>query len=363
MVEKQMPKISIVMPIYNMEKYLHETIPCLLNQTFKDFELICIDDGSTDKSLKILTDYSQKDKRIQVYTQSNQGAATARNYGINKANGEYLLILDSDDVYHQEMLEKLYNKAIDTNADITICHSVEFNNLTGENLTSDWIINDGMLPNKKTFNHKDIPKNIIGFTQGWSWDKLYKTEFVKQNNLRFQNLKATNDMYFVMLSLVLANKITVIQDVLIRHRQNNINSISNSRDKNPYCFIEAIYKLKTSLEERNLYEPIKQSFINWIVEFCFWHLDTLKLKKNKINLAKKLKNVVFEDLGVYQLDKSYFYHEQTYNRVHCKKLYQHERWYQKIFSIRNQVHHNTKHKVLKVLGIKFKFRRNNYAKS
>lgn len=350
-----MPKISIIIPVYKVEKYIHECINSIINQTLQDIEIILIDDGSPDNCPQICDKYAQKDQRIKVYHQKNKGAATARNLGISKASGDYLLILDSDDIFSYDLCQKLYDEAIKHNNDITMCHSVEFDNKTNKELPSKWIIKDCFLPQQHVFNYTNIPKHIIGFCQGWSWDKLYKTSFVRKNHLKFQNLKCTNDMYFVMLSLILAERISIIDDILIRHRQNNFSSISNSRDKNPYCFIQAIYALKKTLEEKNLYEYVKQSFINWNVEFCFWHLDTLKNKKNKQKLLNKLKKEVFIKLDVYSLNADYFYKNTTYQRVQKIKLYKNPALYQTIFSVRNDDRRT--HKIITLLGAKIKIKR------
>ena len=350
-----MPKISVIMPVYRVEKYLNECIDSIINQTLQDIEIILIDDGSPDNCPQICDEYAQKDSRIKVFHQNNYGAANARNFGIKNATGKFLLILDSDDVFSPDLCQKLYKEAIKYNNDITICHSVEFDNNTNKEIPSDWIIKDFFLPEQHVFNYKDMSKHIIGFCQGWAWDKLYKTSFIRKHNLKFQNLKCTNDMYFVMLSLILAERISVIDDVLIKHRQNNFSSISNSRDKNPYCFIKAIYALKSTLEQKNLYMQVKQSFINWNVEFCFWHLDTLKNTKNKKKLLRKIKNEVFNKLEIYSLDANYFYKKATYERIQYIKSLKNDTWYQKIFSIRND--DRKTHKIITILGLKFKFKK------
>ena len=206
-----MPKISVIMPVYRVEKYLNECIDSIINQTLQDIEIILIDDGSPDNCPQICDEYAQKDSRIKVFHQNNYGAANARNFGIKNATGKFLLILDSDDVFSPDLCQKLYKEAIKYNNDITICHSVEFDNNTNKEIPSDWIIKDFFLPEQHVFNYKDMSKHIIGFCQGWAWDKLYKTSFVRKHNLKFQNLKCTNDMYFVMLSLILAERISVIK--------------------------------------------------------------------------------------------------------------------------------------------------------
>ena len=113
-----MYKLSVIIPVYNVENYLRECLDSITSQTVKDIEIICIDDGSTDNSPKILKEYQKKDSRIKIITKENGGQASARNLGIKKAQGEYIAFIDSDDFIESEMLEKLYTKAKDNNLDI-----------------------------------------------------------------------------------------------------------------------------------------------------------------------------------------------------------------------------------------------------
>src|SRR5574344_661413 len=124
-------KVSIIIPVYNTEEYLDECLQSLINQTLKDIEIICIDDGSTDCSAEILHEYSLKDSRIKVLKQRNYGQSAARNKGLMFANGEYISFLDSDDFISEDMLEKLYCKAKEQNTDITMCGITVLNSQTG----------------------------------------------------------------------------------------------------------------------------------------------------------------------------------------------------------------------------------------
>ena len=121
------PNISIIMPIYNSENFIKESLNSLINQTFKNFEIICVNDGSTDNTLKILKEFKKKDKRIHIITQNNMGAGFARNIGMKKAKGDYLMFLDSDDIFEQKMLEELFINIIINNVDVVICNSKNFN--------------------------------------------------------------------------------------------------------------------------------------------------------------------------------------------------------------------------------------------
>lgn len=113
-----MPKISVIVPVYNVAKYLERCLESILSQSFKDFEIICVNDGSTDNSLEILQQYAKKDKRIKIINQKNSGAGYSRNIGINAALGNYLSFIDADDWIDELFLEKVYHLAEVSSADI-----------------------------------------------------------------------------------------------------------------------------------------------------------------------------------------------------------------------------------------------------
>ena len=129
-------KVSIVMPVYNVQSYLDECLDTLQNQTLKEIEIICVDDGSTDLSPEILKKHQKADSRIKIITQHNSGAAVARNKGFEQVQGEYVLFLDSDDFYKDNMLEVAYKKACASKADITVFRTDEYD-AQKKNLQSD----------------------------------------------------------------------------------------------------------------------------------------------------------------------------------------------------------------------------------
>ncbi len=350
-----MPKVSVIIPVYNVEKYLRECLDSVVNQTLTDIEIICVDDGSTDNSLQILKEYANKDDRIKIIQQQNQGAGLSRNNGLKSATSDYTIFLDSDDYFELNMLEKLYNNALNENADITICRSREYFDRENVFLDLKNAVHEKYLPNKNVFNYKDMPKHIIGFCQGWAWDKLYKTSFLKKYNLEFPDIHNSEDAAFVFLSLVLADRISVIKDNLVIHRKIST-SLENKRDEYPFDYIKSAFILKEKLEQNNKYEDVKQSYINWLVVHSFWQLDTLKDKTNKKLLADKLQNEVFPVLNIYEYDKDYFYSEKDYRRLHSKNLLRNKKWYQNIFSLKNE----GVYKVITILGINIRIKNKKY---
>ena len=123
-------KVSVIVPVFNVGEYLSTSLDSILNQTLEDIEIICINDGSTDDSLNILEYYAKKDKRIKIISKENEGQGTARNVGLDNAQGEFISFVDADDFIKKDMLEKLYNKSVNGNLDLVMCKVSSFDNET-----------------------------------------------------------------------------------------------------------------------------------------------------------------------------------------------------------------------------------------
>lgn len=193
-----MPRISVIIPVYNVEKYLKECLDSVIEQTFSDIEIICVNDGSTDNSLNILNSYSINDNRIKIISQENTGLAPARNAGMKIATGNYIFFLDSDDYfYNKNVLEILYNKAIETNSDLILSKAKAFykgSNSHFENRIKN--LNNNFF-NFKPVEHKQIlPINFIELIEDYpctSWGVLYKRSFLKDNDIWFYNKRVIHE--------------------------------------------------------------------------------------------------------------------------------------------------------------------------
>lgn len=310
------PKISIIIPVYNTEKYLHECLNCVVSQTIKDIEIICIDDGSTDNSYQILQEYAEKDSRFVILQQENKGAGAARNKGIEIAKGEFVAFLDSDDFFEHDMLDVALDKIEKTQADFVIYNSNQFDNNTLQFVDSDWFVIYDFFPNEETFNYTQISGNIFKSIVGWAWDKLYRSSFVKKHNLRFQEQRTTNDALFVFSALFLANKISLLnkEKKLVHHRINNSSSLENTRSKSWMCFYNMLIALKERLIKENKFDELKHDFFNYALHFSIWNLNTLKEPVYSL-LKEKLKNEWFEALGLISIDESFFENKIEYQQM------------------------------------------------
>lgn len=312
--------VSVVMPVYNGEGYLRECLDSICGQTLRDIEIICVDDGSSDGSLAILDEYAAKDSRIKVIAQPNSGAAVARNKGIDIASGEYLSILDSDDRFEPKMLEKMVERARATDAQITICRCDGFEDGTEKPVPMMWSLQDKFVPDE-VFSAEQVGDALFFFVQGWAWDKLYLTSFVRENHLEFQNLRSSNDMRFTFLSLALARRMTTMGNVFVHQRRGRSTSISRTRQRNCDCFYSALLGLRDELSRRGLLERYKKAFENLCVHLSMWHFNTLsKDKYCFFFLYDKLREEYFPELGIGSQPAEYFLEGVRSDYEHCLEI-------------------------------------------
>lgn len=228
------PDISIIIPIYNCEKLLPNTLDCILNQTIKNIEIICVNDGSTDNTPKVLNSYLEKDSRIKVINKENGGQASARNKGMDIAKGKYIGFMDSDDIIPSNYYEELYNAALNENADIVQCRYWMVEE-TGEKY--EWALNP-MIMTHESRNKFFTNKLDLAYTSGVVWNKIYKKEIL--NNIRFvDNTSPWEDNPFIIEVFQKANKIVSIADTYHNYIQRNNSSIHEPNPKIHFRLLES----------------------------------------------------------------------------------------------------------------------------
>ena len=246
------PKISVIIPVYNVEKYLRQCLDCVVAQTLREIEIICVDDGSTDDSLKILNEYAASDKRITVLKQQNKGAGAARNAGMAAAKGEFLSFLDSDDFFEPNMLETMYDKAQEDGSDIVVCGYYKYDQQLGKetvvvNINKAFLNNSPIVP-------EEFGSNLFEVCYPNPWSKIFKRELLINNKLQFENLKSCNDITCVMTAEALAGKISAVNKPFVYYRCNTGSQTSTSRFGRNECFISAAAALEKNLRHFGLYD-------------------------------------------------------------------------------------------------------------
>ncbi len=256
---------SIIIPVYNVAPYLKECLDSIINQTFKDFEVICVNDGSTDNSLEILNEYAQKDDRIKVYSQENQGSGVARNYGLDMAKGKYIAFVDPDDWIELNHLETLYNTFQKTGVEVIEFDFKTINDITKEIKYCTYGQQRKNLGCKKDlfknpyFNWKDFSGSRRLDYRSAVWYRVYTHDFVKTNDLRFSPTWAAEDRLFSYGGLVTAEKIYYLNEYLYNYRQRQ-GSIVNTKLKRPSDIFTVIKSFEEFLTQKGLLDEFKEDF-------------------------------------------------------------------------------------------------------
>lgn len=308
-------KVSVIIPVYNGGLAFAKCLDDLIHQTLKEIEIICVNDGSTDRETgEILDRYARWDQRVKVFYQENQGAAVARNRGLSKASGKYLSFLDADDFFEPDMLEKAYLAAEANQAEISIFRGDRYDDSRREYLSMAYALRKELLPSSNPFNYKDVKDHVFTFIVGWAWDKLYLRDFVLRENLQFQKTRTSNDLLFVFSSIVKAERIYALDDLLIHHRINVRDSLSVTREKSWNCFFIAAKALYEELVRMGIYEEVKRAYLSWLLHFSFWNLDTI-VGPSFEKVYQLLKEEVFPFMELTSYDREYFQQPGLYDRA------------------------------------------------
>lgn len=248
-----MTKISVVVPVYNVEKYLKECIDSIINQTLEDIEVICVNDGSTDSSLEILNDYAKKDSRIIVINKSNSGYGHTMNMGLNAATGEYIGIIESDDFADKNMFENLYKLAKEYDADIV---KGDWYNYWSKNKFARKNNRISSAKTLKLTNSKQ-DKSLLRINPS-VWSAIYKREFLNKDNIRFLETPGASyqDLAFSFKVFALAERVILTDKAYLYYRQDNMNSSVKSKTK-VYCVCDEYDEIDRFLEQ---YPDLKSEF-------------------------------------------------------------------------------------------------------
>lgn len=307
-------KVSVIVPIYNASRNLRQCIDSILAQTFRDFELICVDDGSTDDSLSILREYEAADSRVRVLTQTNQHAGVARNAGKAVAQGEYLVFWDSDDFFHPKALELMYHKCEEDSADICICSANHYFEDLQKALPSSGYICGKYVPSKRPFSAMDVPDYILNITTAHPWNKMFRREYIESIQLDFQATKNGNDIFFVINAIARAKRITLVNKPLINYRINQSDSLFSNLTESPLVPINNWIATRESLIAHGAFP--KRSFDNKILNTLVYFLHNINNWHAFCETVTFLQGEGLSKLGLSEQDEDYYFSDSNAECLH-----------------------------------------------
>lgn len=305
------PAISVIVPVYNTSKYLTQCLDSILFQSLNNIEVICIDDGSTDESIEILREYASKDTRIQIYHQENKGGGSARNLGISHARGKYLLFLDSDDFFEDLFFETLYSVAEKYESDITICEYKLYDNKTGD-IDTHISISELHPPKHSLFKYTDNNKYIFHSVPLVVWNRLYNREFIIKSGLRFQEILHFNDVFFCQISLVLAEKISLVNQTFVYYRVNQSTNTQSKTYTHPYDFSLPIKAVKEKLLALEIFETVEESFTHYALDSMLYAEKKLRGYDCHSEIHSFLVNQLFNEYRIDKHPTSFYYNKYKY---------------------------------------------------
>lgn len=305
--------VSVIIPVYNAERYLRQCLDSVAGQTLKEIEILCIDDGSGDSSPEILDEYRKRDDRFIIIRQNNAGAGAARNKGLDISKGKYLSFLDADDFFEPDMLEKAVAVAEADQSDYVVFKSDQYMTEQDAFNYPKWVFQEQHIPPYRPFTYRQLTRNIFRVFVGWAWDKLYLREFVLEHGLRFQEQRTSNDLLFVFSALFIAKRISVCTDILAHQRRDSGDSLSKTREKSWQCFYDALIALRERLISEGKYKELEKDFINYALHFTLWNYTSLA-EPTKSKLYDKLTAEWLDDLGITGKPEEYFTEKKDYSQ-------------------------------------------------
>ena len=311
MAKKKSPKISIITPVYNADLYLEECLNSLVNQTLEDIEIICVNDNSKDKSLKILQNFAKKDKRIKIINfDETSGQSRARNVALESVSGEYIGFVDADDFVDLDMFEKMYKKS--QNADMVMCQAKVFDDKV-KTYKDDAYFALECFDDKfaeKPFTHEDTVDFITEINVS-VWNKIYRTKFLKKLGVKFQEGFIYEDLPYFYEVYTQAKKVVLLKEFLYSYRINNQNSTMTRTDKNVKDRVDMASLTYDILKKQKYFEKIKSTLLNTIIHDLFYRCLIINSRYQKeyfFRMQKFFKTLDTTDIDDTLIKSRYYTH-------------------------------------------------------
>ncbi|MBO7611208.1 MAG: glycosyltransferase family 2 protein [Elusimicrobia bacterium] len=291
-----MTTISVIVPIFNTEKYLSRCISSILNQTIKDIEILCVNDCSTDNSLKILQEFSKQDSRLKIIDlKENKGVSNARNLGIDLAQGEYIYLIDSDDWLDDNYLEQMLNKIKETNSNIVI--NANFVNEYDDKTKKAYSKFDFLTKDFEIFDSKTVQK----FFPPVIWTRLYKKDFLKNHNIKFPMVKCgAEDIYFAYACDLIQEKSYIFKGPFYHYSQHQTSAMHIK--ERGFHYIESFKFLYDLLNEYNInLDDIKLFFVESLI------IDNEEKFNFVKNYLTEIEDIFNKNINVYNEQEKFLF--------------------------------------------------------
>ena len=310
-------KVSVIIPIYNVEEYLKQCLDSLVNQTLNEIEMICVNDGSTDSSLQILEEYAQKDERIKVINKENEGLGAARNTGMEHAIGEYIGFVDSDDWIELDAYEKLYKNAKYYNSDMVMCPIHIYDNTTKElKYNQPYFKLDCFNENfdNCTFDHTKT-KDFLFKISVTAWNKIYRKSFLDKINAKFPEGLIFEDNPFFYETYLKAKNVSLVRDFLYFYRVNRADSIIVKADEKYFDLIKIQDLSIQNFIETNNFDEYKFDLLSYVISNLFYRYTQINeiYKEEFFNRIKQCFDKM--DLKTGEIEKLDIYSQNAYLNV------------------------------------------------
>jgi len=329
-------KISIVMPVYNAQKTIAQTLDSLLNQTFEDYEIICVNDGSKDDSLKILEEYRNKNNKIKIINQENSGLAKARNIGIKSSNSKYIMFCDSDDKYEPTMIQEMYEAIEKEQTDFAMCTFKKV----------DVITKKAVLYENNDYYRTGFGKFNITLENLYNihivlWNKIIRREILEKNNIEYPLAYEHDDTMFMLRYFMSCKNYYVLDRPLYLYSVNNSNSImglltNNKHGKKCYDFVFAMLYLFEYFESKEFSSEEYAKFFDFVAG-CWADYYSRLLNKNKKQAREYIYKIIFEHKALFEKSERMSVLLKTQKMSAFNKVFFAENlsFCQKIFSVVN----------------------------
>lgn len=287
------PLVSVVLPVYNGHEYLERTIDSLSAQTMKNAEFIFVDDGSTDDSVDLLEEAAARDSRFRILRQEKANAGAARNRGLQEAQGEYVVFLDSDDTFDPHLLTHAYDRAKRFDAQVVIYDADAIRLPQHEKIKPYWMRQTQRLP-KGVFSGKDAPEYLFQVLNPWT--KLYQREYIQREGFQYQSQFSANDAYFTIMALACAQRMVTLPEVLVHYHIGYSGNIQSLKSREPLNTYRAFFEAKKDLQARGLLSAFRVPLAVKAAESMLRELDTLGTDESKKQLYEVLHQGGLEEL-------------------------------------------------------------------